>query len=42
MKPCSICGEQIQDVAVKCRLCGEILDPALRRDMKRQAESGVP
>src|SRR5215207_5318449 len=29
-KLCLYCGEEIQSVALKCKHCGEILDPALR------------
>ncbi|MCA9069448.1 MAG: hypothetical protein KDA84_11015 [Planctomycetaceae bacterium] len=30
-KPCAACGELIQKKAAKCRFCGEIFDPALKR-----------
>ena len=30
-KPCPMCGEMIQKDAVKCRYCGEIFDPVLRK-----------
>jgi hypothetical protein len=30
-RPCPACGELIMVTAVKCRFCGEIFDPTLRR-----------
>lgn len=30
-KPCPVCGELIVPTAAKCRYCGEVFDPALRR-----------
>jgi uncharacterized RDD family membrane protein YckC/predicted RNA-binding Zn-ribbon protein involved in translation (DUF1610 family) len=30
-QPCPICGERIVATALKCRFCGEILDPILRQ-----------
>ncbi len=33
-KPCRACGEMIMRKAAKCRYCGEIFDPALKRRKK--------
>jgi len=34
-KPCPACGEMIMPEAAKCRYCGEIFDPALKRRAQR-------
>jgi DNA-directed RNA polymerase subunit M/transcription elongation factor TFIIS len=36
-QPCPMCGEMIPTQAAKCRFCGEIFDPELRRLEKRKA-----
>jgi DNA-directed RNA polymerase subunit M/transcription elongation factor TFIIS len=38
-RPCPQCGEMIIASAAKCRYCGEIFDPKLKRKAKRKEES---
>lgn len=42
-KPCPKCGEMIQNVALKCRFCGEVFDPTLvayQRSVRGQQPNG--
>lgn len=38
-RPCPMCGEMIAPEAVKCRYCGEVFDPALKKKMKSKSYS---
>lgn len=38
-RPCPMCGEMIPIDALKCRFCGEIFDPALKKAEKKKAKS---
>ncbi len=41
-KPCPACGEMIVRDAVKCRYCGEIFDPTLKKqELKRLKKSAA-
>src|SRR5262245_21392399 len=40
-RPCPMCGEMILTTAAKCRYCGEIFDPALKKSKRvRGVKSG--
>jgi predicted RNA-binding Zn-ribbon protein involved in translation (DUF1610 family) len=39
-KPCPMCGEMIQRDAVKCRFCGEVFDPILKKQQQKSAKPG--
>ncbi len=39
-RPCPMCGEMIVATAAKCRYCGEIFDPALKKAKRRKGRGG--
>ncbi len=38
-RPCPMCGEMIVASAAKCRFCGEVFDPALKRARSQSTKS---
>ena len=40
-RPCPMCGEMIQKNAVKCRYCGEIFDPVLKKESLKQGAAAA-
>jgi hypothetical protein len=36
-RPCPMCGEMILASAVKCRFCGEVFDPALKKGKSKKS-----
>src|SRR5262245_19320578 len=40
-RPCPKCGEMIVATAAKCRFCGEIFDPTLRRNRREAKDEGL-
>ena len=42
-RPCPMCGEMILAAAAKCRYCGEVFDPALKKaEALKRKGSGAP
>jgi predicted RNA-binding Zn-ribbon protein involved in translation (DUF1610 family) len=39
-KPCPMCGEMIVATAAKCRFCGEVFDPTLKKARKKSGRYG--
>jgi predicted RNA-binding Zn-ribbon protein involved in translation (DUF1610 family) len=38
-KPCPMCGEMIVATAAKCRFCGEVFDPTLKKVAKKKKKN---
>ena len=41
LRPCPMCGEMIQRDAIKCRYCGEIFDPVLKKAEQKSRKHTV-
>jgi predicted RNA-binding Zn-ribbon protein involved in translation (DUF1610 family) len=40
-RPCPMCGEMILTTAAKCRYCGEVFDPALKKAKGKKSKFGA-
>jgi predicted RNA-binding Zn-ribbon protein involved in translation (DUF1610 family) len=40
-RPCPMCGEMILATAAKCRYCGEVFDPALKKAKGKKSKVGA-
>src|SRR5262245_43529494 len=38
-RPCPMCGEMILATAAKCRYCGEVFDPTLKKAKSKKSKS---
>jgi hypothetical protein len=38
-RPCPMCGEMILTAAVKCRYCGEVFDPKLKKGKSKKSQN---
>jgi predicted RNA-binding Zn-ribbon protein involved in translation (DUF1610 family) len=41
-RPCPMCGEMILTTAAKCRYCGEVFDPALKKAQAKKSRKSGP
>ena len=40
-RPCPMCGEMIVNTAAKCRYCGEVFDPSLKKAKSKKKKHGA-
>ncbi len=41
-RPCPMCGEMILTTAAKCRYCGEVFDPSLKKTKEKKSKKSGP
>jgi predicted RNA-binding Zn-ribbon protein involved in translation (DUF1610 family) len=41
-RPCPMCGEMIVATAAKCRYCGEVFDPTIKRAQAKKSKKHAP